>query len=126
MILIILHSGEWDKVYHAFSLASTYSALDEKVSVFLTYWALDTIVNGKFDCGSDERTEKVKKGIEKGQIKSIEEIVKLGKEFGNVEIVACSGSMEVFGFKEEDLPEWVDRVGGLAEQLMNAEKVIFI
>ncbi|ADC66340.1 conserved hypothetical protein [Ferroglobus placidus DSM 10642] len=126
MISIIIHSGEWDRIYHAFSIASTYSALDKKVKVFLTYWAIETIVRGKFDCGSEEKNEKIRKGMEEGKIKTLDEMIKLGKEFGNLEIIICSGSMEVLGIKEEELPDWVDRVGGLAEQLMEAEKVIFV
>ncbi len=126
MISIIVHSGEWDRIYHAFSIASTYSALDKKVRVFLTYWAIESVVRGKFECGSDEKNEKIKRGMEEGKIKTIDEMVKLGKEFGNLEVVVSSGSMEVLGIKEEELPEWVDRVGGLAEQLMEAENVIFI
>jgi len=126
MISIIVHSGEWDRIYHAFSIASTYSALDKKVRVFLTYWAIESVARKKFDCGSREKNEKIRKGVSEGKIKSIDEIVKLGKEFGNLEVIVCSGSMEVLGIREEELPEWVDRVGGLAEQLMEAEEVIFI
>ena len=59
-------------------------------------------------------------------MKGLEEMIKLGKEFGNVEVVVCSGSMELLGYREEDMPEWVDRIGGLAEQLMEGERIIFI
>jgi peroxiredoxin family protein len=43
-----------------------------------------------------------------------------------MEIIACSGSMEIFRYELSDLPEWVDRIAGLGEFLMNTEKVIFI
>ncbi len=126
MISIIVHSGEWDRVYHAFSIATTYSAVGEKVSVFLTYWAIETVVRDRVDCGDERKNDVFRKGIENGSVKSLGEMVALGKEFGNLEVVVCSGSMELLGYSEEDLPQWVDRIGGLAEQLMNAEKVIFI
>ncbi|NOY11848.1 MAG: hypothetical protein GXO67_07200 [Archaeoglobi archaeon] len=126
MISIIVHSGEWDRIYHAFSIATTYSAVGEKVNVFLTYWAIDTVVKGRVECGDERKNDVIRRGIEKGSVKGLEEMVALGKEFGNLEIVVCSGSMELLGYGENDMPPWVDRVGGLAEQLMNAEKVIFI
>ncbi|AKG90663.1 hypothetical protein GAH_02068 [Geoglobus ahangari] len=126
MISIIVHSGEWDRIYHAFSIATTYSAVGEKVKVFLTYWAIDTVVKDRVECGDERKNDVIRRGIEKGSVKGLEEMVALGKEFGNLEIVVCSGSMELLGYGESDMPPWVDRVGGLAEQLMNAEKVIFI
>ncbi len=126
MISIILHSGEWDKIYHAFSIASTYSAIGERVKVFITYWAIDAIVRNEIECGNEKKNQVIENGIRNGKVKSLEEMIKLGKEFGNVEVVVCSGSMELLGYNEKDMPEWVDRIGGLAEQLMESERVIFI
>ncbi len=37
---IIVHSGQWDRIYHAFSIASVLASMGEEVQVFLTYWAL--------------------------------------------------------------------------------------
>lgn len=126
MISIIVHSGEWDRIYHAFSIATTYSAVGEKVNIFLTYWAIDTVVRGTIDCGDENRNRVISKGLSDGRVKSLEEMASIGKEFGNLEVIVCSGSMELLGYSEEDMPSWIDRVGGLPEQLMNAEKVIFI
>lgn len=126
MVSIIVHSGEWDRIYHAFSIASTYSALGEKVSVFLTYWAIDTIARNAIETGNENRDVIIRKGIDEGKMKSLGEMIELGKQFGNLEVVVCSGSMSLLGYEEKDLPQWVDRVGGLAEQLMNNDKVIFI
>jgi len=126
MISIIIHSGEWDRIYHAFSIASTYSAIGEKIKVFITYWAIDAIAKRKIECSSNEKNEIIQEGMRAGKVKSLEEMIKLGREFGNVEVIVCSGSMELLGYSENDMPEWVDRVGGLAEQLMEAERVIFI
>ncbi|MBE8540650.1 DsrE family protein [Geoglobus acetivorans] len=126
MISIIVHSGEWDRIYHAFSMASTYSALGEKVSIFLTYWAIDTVVRDTAETGDERKDDIIKKAMDSGKMKSLGEMIELGKQFGNVEIVVCSGSLDILGYSENDLPEWVDRVGGLAEQLMTGEKVIFI
>ena len=126
MIGIILHSGEWDRIYHAFSLASMYSALESRVTVFLTYWSIESLANGKLDCGDERKNEVFRKAMEEGKVKELAEMVELGKAFGNLEIIACSGSMEIFGYELSDLPEWVDRVAGLGEFLMNTEKVIFI
>lgn len=126
MIGIILHSGEWDRIYHALSLASMYSALGSEVSVFLTYWSIESLAKSELDCGDEKKNAVFRKAMKEGKVKELAEVVELGKKFGNLEIVACSGSMEILGYNHSDLPEWVDRVAGLGEFLLNAERVIFI
>jgi peroxiredoxin family protein len=126
LIGIIVHSGEFDRIYHALTLASMYSALEKKVAVFLTYWCLDTLAKRRKDCGDERKNEIFREGMESGKIKELDEVVELGKSFGNLEILACSGSMEIFGYELSELPKWVDRIAGLGEFLMGVEGIIFI
>ncbi len=55
----------------------------------------------------------------------MEQLVNLGKSFGTMRVIACSGSMELFGLKESDLPKWVDKVGGLTE-VLGGDNFIFV
>ncbi len=122
---IIIHSGEWDKVYHAFNIASVYSSLGEEVVVFLTYWAVDTIVNKKIDCGDKERTEIICREINSGKIRRLDEAIKIGKAFGKLRVVVCSATLEILGIDENKLPSWVDGVGGLTE-VLESNNLVFI
>jgi peroxiredoxin family protein len=122
---IILHSGEWDRIYHAFNIASVLSSMGEETIVFLTYWALRNICENIKFFERDEEKRAIEEGIQKGIIKELEHIVNLGKSFGKLRIIACSASMELFGIDKEKLPRWVDKVGGLSE-VIGMDHIIFI
>ncbi|MEM1579302.1 MAG: hypothetical protein QXN34_07615 [Archaeoglobaceae archaeon] len=121
MLSVILHSGEWDKIYHGFNIASLNASLGEETLVFLTYWALKNVCKGeKFS--SEGHKEIIEEGRKRGIVKELEHVIKLGKSFG-LKIVACSTSVELLGLKK--LPEWIDEVGGLLNAI-NADRIIFI
>lgn len=122
---IIVHSGEWDRIYHAFSIASVLASMKEEVQVFLTYWALRNICMQEKVFDGDEEREIIEGGIKRGILREFDQIVNLGKSFGTLRIIACSGSMELFNLKKEDLPKWVDKIGGLTE-VIGADNIVFI
>ncbi len=122
---IIIHSGEWDKIYHAFNIATVLASMGEETIVFLTYWALKNLCEGKEVFSDEEQAEKIRDGKRRGIVKELSQVVNLGKSFGKLKVVACSSSLELFGIKESDLPEWVDKVGGLTE-VIGADNVIFV
>ncbi len=122
---IIVHSGEWDKIYHAFNIAAVLASMGEETIVFLTYWALKNLCEGREVFSNEEQAERIRDGKRKGTIKDISQVVNLGKSFGKLKVVACSSSLELFGIKESELPEWVDKVGGLTE-VIGADNVIFV
>lgn len=122
---IIVHSGQWDRIYHAFSIASVLASMGEEVQVFLTYWALRNICRGEKIFDGDEERQAIESGIKRGILRELEQLVNLGKSFGRMRIIACSGSMELFGLREDELPEWVDKVGGLTE-VLGGDNFIFV
>lgn len=122
---IIIHSGEWDRIYHAFSIASVLASMGEETIVFLTYWALKNISeNAKF-FERDEERKIIEDGIQRGIIKELEHVVNLGKSFGKLRVIACSASMELFKIDRDKLPRWVDKIGGLSE-VVGMDHIIFI
>ncbi len=121
---IIIHSGDWDRIYHGLNIASMYAFFDKKVTVFLTYWAVQTIVKGEV-ISEGGNAEIIKNGIQTGIIKRLEDVAKIAKSIGNVKITACVTTLKLLGIDEKELPSWVDGVGGLAEAL-STDNVIFI
>ena len=124
MLGIIIHSGDWDRIYHGLSIASNYVAFGKEVIVFLTYWAVQTIVEGEV-ISEGGNAEIIKDGIQRGIIKRLEDVANLAKAIGGVRIIACVTTLKLLGIGEEELPSWVDGVGGLSEPL-SAENLIFI
>ncbi|MBO8183374.1 MAG: hypothetical protein H0Z28_11385 [Archaeoglobus sp.] len=62
---IIIHSGDWDRIYHGLSIASMYAFFEKKVVVFLTYWAVETIVKGEIT-SKEGKVDVIGEGIQKG------------------------------------------------------------
>jgi peroxiredoxin family protein len=124
MVGIIVHSGDWDRIYHALSIASNFAAFEKKVIVFLTYWAVQTVVRGEI-ISKDGDTGVLREGLRTGVLKRLEDVAKLAKEIGDVRIKACITTLKLLGLEEKDLPSWVDEVGGLAE-VLSAGEVIFV
>ncbi|WP_202319306.1 hypothetical protein [Archaeoglobus neptunius] len=122
---IIIHSGEWDRIYHGFSIASVLASMGEETQVFLSYWALKNLCRGYEVFESEEAEREIREGMKKGIVKRIEQVVNVGKAFGTLRVIACSGSMALFNIREDELPSWVDKVGGLTE-VLGADNVIFI
>ncbi|AGK61536.1 hypothetical protein Asulf_01559 [Archaeoglobus sulfaticallidus PM70-1] len=124
---IIIHSGDWDRIYHAFNIASVYGSSDQEVVVLLTYWALRTAIESAKEVGvkDGEKEEILRNGISRGVIKRLEDMIKLAKSTGNVRIGVCPVSLSLLGYEEKDLPDWVDEVSSLFDAL-SMENVIFI
>jgi peroxiredoxin family protein len=122
---IIVHSGNWDRIYHAINIASVYASFDQPVIVFLTYWAIETIVKGDIVSEDDSKERILKDGLQKGIIKRLEDVARMAKSIGDVRITVCITSLNLLGIDEKDLPDWIDEIGGLAE-VLSMESVMFI
>ncbi len=125
---IIIHSGDWDRIYHGLNIASMYAFFEKEVKVFLTYWAVRTVVRGEVISGGKsegEDVEIIKGGLQTGVIKRLEDVANIAKALGNVKITACITTLKLLGIDEKELPNWVDGVGGLAE-VLSEDNVIFI
>ncbi len=121
---IIIHSGDWDRIYHGLNLASMYAFFEKEVRVFLTYWAVQTVVRGEV-ISEGGNAEIIRNGLQTGIIKRLEDVVNIAKSLGDVKITACITTLKLLGIDEKELPSWVDRVGGLAE-VLSTNNVIFI
>jgi len=118
-LAIVLFSGTDDKLNVAAVMASGAAALGRPVHVFLQYWALDAFRADRIknDHGlAAEAGAEGKAAVEalraRGQAPWYETLA-MAKELGNVEIQACSLSMDVLGIEEKDLDPLVDGTEGV-------------
>jgi peroxiredoxin family protein len=116
-ISLVLFSGTDDRLTAAGVLTVGAAAMGRKVNVFLQYWALRAF-----------RADQVQKdhGVapEAGEEGALQmrshpgdhwsELFRQAKEIGDVEIQACSLSMQVFGLEVSDLDPLVDGQQGVA------------
>jgi len=129
---MVIFSGELDKVLAAFIIATGGAALGLKVVMFFTFWGTAALRDPKkhakgknfmskmFGFMLPRGSKKLKlskmhmagagtamlKGLmKKKKVASIEEMVKLASQMG-VEIQICEMSMDLMGFKKEEMIDY--------------------
>jgi len=118
-LAIIVHSGTLDRLYCAFTLGSTATAMDMETHLYFTYWGLNMLVKGALEKAGLPATykhmeEQLKKRLGEMKYPTPYELLKRMKASGLLKIYACSSTMEMFGIKKEDLIPEVDEIAGAA------------
>ena len=117
---MIVFSGEMDKLLPVGILASGAMAMGQEVRIFLTFWGLMAFRKGAFmsmpvspafagmvgDMGAMLREK---------HIPGVVDQLRTAKELGDVKVVACGMTMDLFGLKLEDLEDIVDEIAGVGE-----------
>lgn len=133
-ISIVLFSGTDDKLGAAAVLAAGAAALGRPVKIFLQYWALDAFRADRIDADhglSPEAGDRGRAAVEAASQAGVArwtDNLRAAKELGEVDIQACSLSMDILKLKREDLDPLVDGVEGVAAFYINAGdgQIIFI
>ncbi len=118
-INLVLFSGTDDKLNAAAVLAAGAAALGRPVHVFLQYWALDAFRADRIEADHGLAPEAGPGGREAvdalraaGQA-SWAETLRQAKDIGEVDIQACSLSMDLLHLEAADLDPLVDDVEGV-------------
>lgn len=115
---IFLHSGSYDRVYHAISICNVVLATGGRVRLFCSYGALKRLVKGHTDKVVIEGEpapfkEEIERNLERGTFDSISEMLTTAKRFGDIELYACTASMAVLNIARGELMDVVDSSMGL-------------
>jgi peroxiredoxin family protein len=130
----VVFSGTEDKLQALAVMTAGAAALGKQVNVFLQYWGLEAFSKAKIDADLGLAPEagtagkaKVEAAAKAGQA-SWAETLRQAKELGEVDIQACSLSMDVLGLEESDLDPLVDGVEGVTAFYLNAGdgQIVFI
>lgn len=134
--VIILHSGDMDKVYSALIIANGALAMGMEASIYFTFWGLMRLKKGELDKGPLSKMnmmgagkQMVKKRMEKANVAPLEKLMSDFKELGG-KIIACEMTMEIMGIEKEQIrTEWVDEwgaVGSYIHEARDASITLFI
>jgi peroxiredoxin family protein len=151
---IVLFSGDLDKAIAAFIIANGAAAYDHEVTIFFTFWGLNTLRKDeivKTNKGIVEKAfgwmmprgakklglskmnfagigpQMIKHVMKKHNALSLPQLIELAQEQG-VKLVACTMTMDLLGLQEEELIEGL-QYGGVAAYLgdaSNAKVNLFI
>ncbi|MCB5237889.1 DsrE/DsrF/DrsH-like family protein [Niallia circulans] len=143
---IVLFSGDYDKAMAAYIIANGAAAYDHEVTIFHTFWGLNALrkeetikVNKAFleklfgklmPRGTDRmRLSKmnfagfgpriIKHIIKKHQVMTLPQLITMAQE-QNVNLVACTMTMDLLGLKEKELLNGIN-YAGVAAYLAEAE-----
>ena len=146
---IILFSGDFDRVMAAFIIATGAAAMGDEVTIFCTFWGLNilrktekvpseakkTTLQSMFGRMMPKGTKKLglskmnfagagspmmRKATKDAGGMSLEELFDSAREMG-VKFVACTLSMEILGFTENELIDDVE-YEGVAAYLEKADE----
>jgi peroxiredoxin family protein len=133
-LAISLFSGTDDRLGAAAVLVAGAAAMGRPVHLFLQYWALDAFRADRIEQDHGLAPEAGAGGAE--SVRRLHdaggatwvETLRQAKEIGEVEIQACSLSMDLLEIGPEELDPLVDGVEGVAAFWMAAERgqVLFI
>jgi peroxiredoxin family protein len=133
-INLVLFSGTDDRLQAAAVLTAGAAALGQPVHIFLQYWALDAFRADRIAVDHGLAPEAGPAGrlavddLARAGQASWAETLRQAKDLGEVDIQACSLSMDLLHLSENDLDPLVDGVEGVTAFYINAAEgqVLFI
>ena len=125
-ISLVLFSGTDDKLQAAAVMTAGAAALGKTVHIFLQYWALDAFRADRIGLDHGLSPEAgaagaaaVAAAAKAGQA-SWADTLRQAKELGDVDIQACSLSMDILKLDQADLDPLVDGAEGVTAFYLNA------
>ncbi|NHN33755.1 hypothetical protein G9U52_28465 [Paenibacillus sp. S3N08] len=134
---IVLFSGELDKAIAAFIIANGAAAYDHEVTIFFTFWGLNTLRRNErisvkkgwleqmfakmMPRGADKLglskmnfggmgPKMIKHVLKKHNAMSLPQLIELAQEQG-VKLIACTMTMDLLGLQEEELFDGIEYAG---------------
>jgi len=144
---IILFSGDFDKVLAAFIIANGAAAMGDDVTMFFTFWGLNCLrkpvapahkksfLQGMFGGMMPKGPAKLglskmnfagmgpkmmRRVMRQQNVTTLEELMQTAKDQG-IKMIACTMSMDVLGFKEDELIDGLE-FAGVATYLGEADE----
>jgi peroxiredoxin family protein len=125
--VLVLHSGDMDKVYSALIIGNGALAMGMEASIYFTFWGLMRLKKGGLEKGPLSKMHMlgmgkwmVKKRMKKANVAPLEKLMNDFKELGG-KIIACEMTMEIMGIKKEELrTDWIDEWGAVGTYVYEA------
>lgn len=125
---LIVNTASYERVAYALSFASICAATGMEVHVLFSYGAILRLVKGNSDFLGDETPgwirETIKRGLEKGHIQKISDLIRDFMRFGG-RVYACVGAMALHNVVKDELLDGV-QVASITSFLENVEDANFL
>ena len=111
-LAVFLHSGEYDCVHQALSIAVAAAASGKEVDLYFFWFALERLVQDRLDAPDLAGREELADRFEARGLPTLRQLLSHLRELGGATLFACSGSIEIVGADRERLVRCVDQVVG--------------
>ena len=108
---IVVHSGDYDKLYSALIIANGALSMGMEASMFFTFWGLQRLKKGQLDKGALSKMNMgglgkwmIKRRMRKRNVVSLDKLLADFIELGGT-LMACDMTMDIMGVRQEDLRE---------------------
>ena len=133
---LIVHSGEFDKVYSALIIGTGALSMGMEVSMYFTFWGLERLKKNELDKGHLSRMNffglgkwMMKRKLKKTNVREMDKLLEDFHELGG-KILACDMTMDIMGVDKEDLREEVITdycaVGTYIKEAKESDVTLFI
>lgn len=120
-LAVLLVSGDLEKIQAGAMIASVAAQMERDVTVFVSMDALLAFKKESVEKKSFKTSGEVGKAIIDKNAPSFVELLRMGKEMGNMNIYACSMVLDMFNLKLDDLVDIFDKQMGVAAFINRTE-----
>lgn len=125
--VIVVHSGDMDKLYSAMIIANGALSMGMGASLYFTFWGLERLKQGGLEKGPLSKMNMaglgramIKSKMKAANVASLERLFADFKELGG-KIIACEMTMEIMGIKQEQLRgDLIDEYGAVGTYIQEA------
>ena len=123
-VAVFLHSGDYDRVHQALSIAAAAAAQGRPVELFFFWWALQRLVTDALDEPDfGPQHDDAAARFEARGAPTLRELMAHVRESGQCTLFACTASMDVAGVTPPEVEKRVDRCVGWSTILKLTEGV---
>ncbi len=145
-VTLLIFSGDQDKALAGLMIATTAASMGMDVTVFFTFWGINVLKQKRSYSGKDIKEKMIdlmtpaganhmgvsqlnmlgmgpmmlKMMMKDKNVVSADELLELARDAG-VHVIACSMTMQVMGFRKDELVDGID-VAGAATYLADASR----
>lgn len=135
-ITIVVHSGDFDKIYSAFIIGNGALAMGMEASLYFTFWGLSRLKKGRLASGPLSKMHMlglgkwmIKRRMKQRNVRALQDLARDFKELGG-RIFACDMTMDIMGISaeelEQDLIEEYCAVGTYIKEARDSTVTLFI
>ena len=123
-VAVFLHSGDYDRMHQALSIAAAAAASGRAVELFFFWWGLERLVQGRLGEPDLPEREDVMDAFERRGAPTAQQLLAHVRESGRATLYACSASLPLLSLPLPDVEKAVDQVVGWTRILQLTEGVV--